>query len=182
MIFSSGGTGISSEQSTILLVSTPRTAIFWKAALNAVWIFCWLPVIDACVRSLRHKRLTNYVPTKDCHSQAVLESRASCGEWEVSVLYQREPAQLTSESDWRRSSPARGDSTSPWLPAVLCNKASSITLRGRGQRPVIPWEPCSAKLSLYEELRVEDLRSRVEGGPRDGGVHLIGSSDGVASI
>ena len=41
-----------------------------------------------------------YSLTKDCHSQAVRESRAS------------------SESDWRRSSPARGDSTSPWLPGV----------------------------------------------------------------
>ena len=36
---------MSSEQSTIWLVSWPRTASFWKAALKAVWILFWLPVI-----------------------------------------------------------------------------------------------------------------------------------------
>lgn len=41
-----------------------------------------------------------YALTKDCHSQAVRESRARV--W----------------SDWRRISPCRGDSTSPWFPPV----------------------------------------------------------------
>ena len=51
--------------------------------------------------STMRDRSKEYALTMDCHAQAVRESRAS------------------SESDWRRISPAIGDSTSPWLPPVL---------------------------------------------------------------
>lgn len=54
-----GGMGMTSEQSTIWLVSWPSTASFAIAAANADWSFAW--------------SFTN-----DCHSHAVRESRASC--------------------------------------------------------------------------------------------------------
>ena len=53
-----GGSGMTSEQSIILLVSWPVTASFSIAALNADWSLAWSV-------------------TNDCHSHAVRESRAS---------------------------------------------------------------------------------------------------------
>lgn len=44
----------------------------------------------------------------------------------------------------------------------------------------LPGEGGSAKLSLDEELRVEDGRGRVKGETALGGVDVVGSSHGVA--
>lgn len=45
----------------------------------------------------------------------------------------------------------------------------------------LPWEESTTELSLDEELSIEDLGGRVEGGSGDGLVNVIGSSDGVRS-
>ncbi len=101
-----GGCGTTSEQSMSWASSWPSRVILRKAALNADWSLAWLSGggRGRCIRTSGGRGVgvagDGYSLTKDCHSQAVRESRAS------------------SESDWRRISPWSGDSTSPWLPPV----------------------------------------------------------------
>lgn len=84
---------------------------------------------------------------KDCHSQAVRASRAS------------------SLSEKRRSSPRRGDSTSPTLEPlpgkrVPCKRV--YTAENSNQQH---HQPSKMEITrLNEELRVERARGRIEGG------------------
>lgn len=65
----------------------------------------WPTVDSLSIAALKSLRIASWSRTKLCHLQAVRESRAS------------------SESDCRRISPARLDSTSPWLPPVPGKRA-----------------------------------------------------------
>lgn len=99
---------MTSEQSIRLFMSCPSVAMAvkmnWKSEVSFVWLSRAIELYKHVVSwfsSGWEKYNEEYALTKDCHSQEVRESRAS------------------RKSDCRRSSPGRGDSTSPWFPAVL---------------------------------------------------------------
>ena len=56
----------------------------------------------------------------------------------------------------------------------------SETSGGDNRPDDVPWEEDTAELSFDEELGVENVRRRVEGRARDGGIDVVGGGDSVA--